>query len=125
VNNKVKTLLASLMLVIATLAGVAASSGPANAGWPGGSVVHAADDSGYLGRSNSLFYHCESRGVDSSLYRGEWSRDAGSCSDTDYIYAFPEEEVVCFDRDNTRRVIRYPGGSVGDFGYWKCYMQLR
>jgi hypothetical protein len=123
--NKIKIMLASLMMLCSAITGLALTATPASAGWPGGSVLHAADDSGYLGRNGALFFHCESKNVDSTLYRGQWSRDAGSCSDTDWIYAFPEEEVVCFDRDNTRRVIRYPGGSVGDLGYWKCYMQLR
>jgi hypothetical protein len=102
---------------------MAVTSSPADAGWPGGEIVHAGDDSGYTGRNGALFYYCDSRGVDGDLYKGQWSKS--ECADAGWIYVFPEEVAVCFDRFGGRREIYYPGGGVGNFAYWRCYMQLR
>ena len=120
--NRLKILFATLLIAM----GIIAFPAPAQAGWPGGEVVHAGDDTGYLGRSGgAIFVHCNS-GIDQALYRGQNSMNVGNCSDVDYIYAFPEERIVCFEAFGANRIeIVYPGRDVGNFEYRKCYAQLR
>ena len=120
------TTMKKLVIILAmALAATLGSAVPAQAGWIGGEAAHASDDTGYLGRQNAIWVHCNS-GIDAALYRGQNSAQVWDCSDVDWIYAFPEERIVCFEQGGVNRIeIYYPGRNVGNFEFRKCYAQLR
>jgi hypothetical protein len=87
------------VILTAFVAMFACTVAPANAGYPGGKVVHAADDSGY---NPPIFVRCDS-GLTFSLGLGtsSWwksSPNQQTCSDVDQIAVGAGDQIKCQTR---------------------------
>lgn len=109
-------LLGALAALVLAAAGLSAAA-PAHAGWPGGIVVHAADDGGYAG---PFTVRCSS-GAIKILYRG----DRASCGDVDAIWDGYGFNVLCLHTDGRWQNFNRDGWtSIGDWFNAKCYHQV-
>lgn len=114
-------LLATLFLAISTLFVIPQLMLPANAGWPGGWIQHAADDSGY---NPPIYIKC-SNGNQYSLGLGTWSKSLGGCDDVDQMYVGAGDQIKC------QRSITYTWTlfdatgwhNIGDRDAFYCYQQ--
>lgn len=110
----IRTLFATLTLLLAGLLAPA----PAQAGWPGGIVAHAADDGGYAG---AFSVRCNSGAV-LSLGRGA----RASCGDVDAIWVAYGFQVLCLHTDGRWQLFSARGwNGVGDWTNVSCYHQVR
>lgn len=108
-----------LAIVAAVLLAAAGITAPAHAGWPGGNVQHAADDSGYnppvwIGCDNNQSY---------SLGLGQSSRNV--CGDVNVVYVGPGDQLRCRNSGNGSWVTYDATGwhSIGNFTVMVCYQQ--
>lgn len=109
----IRTIFATLMLLLAGLL----SPAPAQAGWPGGIVVHAPDDGGYAG---AFSVRCNSGAV-LSLARGV----RASCGDVDAIWDGYGFKVLCLHTDGRWQLFNRDGWtSIGDWTNVRCYHQV-
>jgi hypothetical protein len=81
-----KRLAVILTAFVAVFAGTMA---PANAGWPGGEILHPTDDAGW---NPPIPYRCDGNGV-MSLSLGEWSKS--ECADVNEIYVASGDQIRC------------------------------
>lgn len=115
-TTTIKTFLVAIAIAIAGAA--LAIAAPAHAGWPGGSIQHAADDGGY---NPPIFFRC-SNGYQGSLGLGAWSRNY--CGDTDAIYVGAGDRLSCRHNDGRWQVFNATGWhSIGNFTAILCYQQ--
>ena len=111
----IRTLLAALTATLLALASNIAGA-PAHAGWPGGIVAHAADDSGYAG---SFYVRC-STGALQSLARGQ----RATCGDVDAIYDGVGYNVLCIHTDGRWQNFNTNGwNAIGNWTNVTCYHQ--
>ncbi|WP_374457701.1 hypothetical protein [Nocardioides sp.] len=113
IRSRLAALVAAFLLA---LTGLVAGTTPAQAGWPGGIVAHAADDSGYAG---SFFVRC-STGALQSLARGQ----RATCGDVDAIYDGVGFNVLCIHTDGRWQNFNTNGWtSIGNWTNVTCYHQ--
>lgn len=77
------------LLLLAGL--VLAQPSPAAAGWPGGEILHASDDSGY---NPPIYVRCDG-GLQTSLGLGVWSKQIPGCSDVNQMYVGSGDQIRC------------------------------
>lgn len=94
-RTKFAAVFAAFMLVLGFFA---LTASPASAGWPGGKITHAADDSGY---NPPIYVRCDtgqqfSLGLGVSSWWGTGSNQ--TCSDVDAIYVGAGDQIKCSRR---------------------------
>jgi hypothetical protein len=92
-KSTTKVALASTLLAAGLTVTVAP---PANAGWPGGIVTHAADDSGY---NPPIFFGCDN-GYRGSLGLG--SRSKTFCADANWVWVASGDVMKCYHAGDGR-----------------------
>jgi hypothetical protein len=117
---------ALMLLVVGVIGAVVTTASPAQAGWPGGNVIHAADDSGY---NDPIAITCNWNnpwGYAKYLAVGWGSKSY--CSDADGVYVGAGRQISCrylgtygaynktFDATGWHKVT--------DVESWVCYHQL-
>lgn len=116
--NKIKAMLAALVLLGSAMVAAVGVSPPAYAGWPGGAVQHAADDSGY---NPPIYFRCDN-GYQSSLGLGAYSKNY--CGDTDAVYVGANARLMCRHNDGRWQLFDAMGWhSLGNWTTILCYQQ--
>lgn len=112
---RLAALAAAFLLALTGL--VTGTTTTATAGWPGGVVQHAPDDSG---AANAITVRCSSGAVQ-VLYRGQ----RASCGDVDAIWDGVGNRIVCRHTDGRWQVFNVNGYTgIGDWTVVACYYQV-
>jgi hypothetical protein len=115
--NRIKVIITTLVMTAAALVGVGASTAPAHAGWPGGSIEFTR----YLGGSTRyILFDCDGSGY-RTIYPGQWSKNQGGCADVNGFYVESGSKLFCGERYGVTSAVFYPGWhDIGNFRYWAC-----
>lgn len=114
IRSRFAALVAALLLALGVSLVPAA---PAQAGWPGGIVVHAPDDGGFAG---DILVRCDG-GALKFLSRGE----RASCGDVNDIYVAHFRRVLCLHTDGRWQLFDAQGWhGIGNWFNARCYHQV-